>query len=255
MKNINFKDNYIEWLQHNIDQQMISSDLYRMTLPFLDRHNDQIELYIKKDGDDFTITDDGYTISDLEMSGLNIFSSPKRTQIYKQILNSHGISESDSHELYVTGTLSELALKKHLMAQCMQKIGDLFYLSHPGTKPLFIEDVQSFLDASKIRYVPDISFIGKSKLPSNYDFAIPKSKNAPQRIIKVVNHLTLDYTRSILFTWYDISEARKDESVLYTFIRDTEKKVAPDAISALKEYQIQPVLWSKRNEFQQVLYA
>lgn len=255
MSNIDFKDNYINWIKDNVYQQEVSPGIFRFTLPFLDRHNDQIEVYIKKNGDNFMITDDGYTVSDLEASGLNIFSSDKRHRIYEQILRSHGVSETINHELYVEGSLPELAMKKHLMAQCMQKIGDLFFLSQPNTKSLFLEDVQKFLDEKEIRYVSDISFIGKSKLPSNYDFAIPKSKNAPQRIIKVVNNLTIDYTRSILFTWGDISEARKDSSVLYTFIHDTEKKVTQDAVVALKQYDIKPILWTKRNEFEKILSA
>lgn len=118
-------------------------------------------------------------------------------------------------------------MKKHMLAQCIQKIGDLFYLAQPNIKSLFLEDIQSYLDINDIRYIPDASFIGKSKLPTSYDFAIPKSKKAPQRIIKVVNTLTIDYTRSILFTWGDISEARKDSSTLYTFIQDEEKKYLP----------------------------
>ena len=56
----------------NINKE-ISQGIYRVTLPYLDRHNDQVEVYIKRNADDFTITDDGYTVADLEMSGVNIF--------------------------------------------------------------------------------------------------------------------------------------------------------------------------------------
>lgn len=253
--NIDFKNNYIEWIKENVYQKEISKGIYRFTLPFLDRHNDQIEVYIQKDGNDFKITDDKYTISDLEMSGLNIFSSLKRQNIYTQILNAHGVSETDEHELFVTGKLSEIAMKKHLLAQCIQKIGDLFYLAQPNIKSLFLEDVQLYLEKNDIRYIPDISFIGKSKLPTNYDFAIPRSKKAPQRIIKVVNNLSSEYARSIIFSWGDISEARKEESHLYTFIHDSEKRIASDALVALEKYDIKPVLWSNRGQFIGLLCA
>lgn len=128
-------------------------------------------------------------------------------------------------------------MKKHTLAQCIQKIEDLFYLAQPNTKSLFLEDVQTYLDLNDIRYISDVSFIGKSKLPTSYDFAIPKSKNAPQPIIKVVNNLTKEYTRSILFTWGEISEARKD------------------AITALREYGIEPILWSNRLDYKDMLGA
>lgn len=74
---IDFKDNYINWIKQNVYQHEIKPDVFRFTLPFLDWHNDQIEVYIQKNGNDFRITDDKYTVSDLEMSGLNIFASQK----------------------------------------------------------------------------------------------------------------------------------------------------------------------------------
>ena len=129
MENINFKDNYLSFLEGRTHQKEISPGIYRFTLPFLDRHNDQVEVYIKRNADDFTITDDGYTVADLELSGVNIFANEKRKRIYRQILQTYGISESENHELYVTGNISELATKKHMIAQCMQEIGKLFFLA------------------------------------------------------------------------------------------------------------------------------
>lgn len=255
MSNINFKNTYIDWLTENIDQHRINNNIYRLTLPFLDRHNDYIEIYITQDKNDFIISDDSYTMSDLALSGLNLFASKRREQIFTQIIKSHGITLDDNNALTVRAKPSELPLKKHLLIQCMQKISDLFYLSQPNVKSLFLEDVQTFLDKNDIRYIPEASFIGKSKLPTNYDFAIPKSKDAPLRIIKVVNNLTVEYAKSIIFTWNDISDNRTDESQLYTFVQDTDKKASSDALTALEEYDINPVLWSTRSNYAGILAA
>ena len=37
---------YVEWLKQNIDQFRVNETTSRMTLPFLDRNNDHIEMYI-----------------------------------------------------------------------------------------------------------------------------------------------------------------------------------------------------------------
>lgn len=255
MDNIDFKDNYISWLRENIDQYRISDDIFRITLPFLDHHNDQIEVYITKNNDQYIISDDSFTLNDLQLSGLDIFSSKRRKQIFNQIVNAHGISVSEDGALYAVAEESELPLKKHLLAQCIQRVSDLFCLAQPNVKSLFLEDVQRYLDTNDVRYISEVSFTGKSKLPTNYDFAIPKSKSAPERIIKVVNSLTTEYTRSIIFTWNDISGNRSDNSNLYTFIQDTGKKVPSDAITAFKQYDIHPVLWSKKTDFIPILAA
>lgn len=255
MNAIDFKNDYIGWLQENIDQYRISDNVFRLTLPFLDRHNDHIEVYITKNNNDYTISDDAFTINDLQLSGVNLFSSERRKTIFNQIIKSHGVSLTSDNALYVTAKRSELPLKKHLLIQCIQKISDLFYLSKPNVKSLFLEDVQTFLDNNDIRYISEVSFIGKSKLPSNYDFAIPKSKKSPERIIKVVNSLTIEYAKSIMFTWNDISDVRTDNADLYTFIQDTDKKVSNDAITAFNEYGINPILWSARESYKEILAA
>lgn len=129
----------------------------------------------------------------------------------------------------------------------------MFYLSRKNIKSLFLEDVQTFLDDNDIRYIENVSFSGKSKLMSNYDFGIGKSKNAPERIIKVINNLDLNQAKNTIFSWTDTVEERKNKSVLYTFIRDTDKKISKDAINALEEYSITPVLWSKRENYTEAL--
>ena len=44
--NIDFKKDYIDWLYKSIDQFQVQENLYRITLPYLDRNNDCTEIYI-----------------------------------------------------------------------------------------------------------------------------------------------------------------------------------------------------------------
>lgn len=224
MKN-NFKNEYIEWLNRSIEQYQISDNIYRITFPYLNRNNDCTEIFIKIDGDKYIITDDGETISELELSNFNLFSSQRRKDIFNQILLSHGVKKSESNELFIECSKDELPQKKHMLSQCMIKVSDLFYTAKNTVQSLFIEDVQVYLDEKDIRYTPDVSFPGISGLTTNYDFAIPKSKQAPERIIKVVNNIDQQLANSILFLWNDTSQARKDHlSTLYVFLQDNVKK-------------------------------
>lgn len=245
----NFKDIYMKWLNSNIDEYRISENIYRITLPYLNRNNDCTEIFIKVDGNDYILTDDGETINELELSNFNLFSSQKRTDIFNRILLSHGIKKSNNNELYTICSRDELPQKKHMLSQCMIKVSDLFYTAKNTIQSLFLEDVQLYLDELDIRYTPDISFPGKSGLTTNYDFAIPKSKNAPARIIKVVNNIDQQQANNIIFLWEDTLQNRTQDSVLYTFLHDTEKKVPTQVITTLKTYNVIPVLWSLRNKY------
>ena len=245
-----FKKIYINWLNENIEQYKISDTVYRLTLPFLYRNNDCIELFIKLlDDERYYITDDSETINELKLSQFDIFTGTRRREIFDSILAAHGVSFSKNDELYITCSRDSLAQSKHMLSQCIIKVSDMFYLSRKNVKSIFIEDVQNFLDINNIRYIENVSFSGKSKLMSNYDFGIGKSNVAPERIIKVINNFDTTQAKNIIFSWTDTVEERKNKSQLYTFIQDFEKPISKEALSALKEYSIVPVLWSKRNDY------
>lgn len=242
-----FKKNYIDWLYDNIDQTKISDNLYQITFPYLDRNNDHVEIYVQVLGNDtFSLTDAGETINELEFSGINIFKSERRQKVLQTILNAHGIMIDNNNALHVTCDKQSLPLKKHMLTQCILKVSDMFYLSKQNTQSLFIEDVKKFFDANEIYSIPDVSFNGKSGLVTTYDFGIPPSKNAPERMVKVVNNLDITKAGYITFLWGDIRDSRPIESKLYVFIQDTGRKVPQLALNTMSQYEIRPVLWSDK---------
>lgn len=246
---IDFKEKYLNWLAENIDQHRINDDVSRLTLPYMNRNNDYMDIYVIRLGDaGYRITDDGWTISDLKMSGFDVTGSPSRKALLTSVLTAYGVTMSDDSALCIEGTLDELALKKHLLTQCILKVDDMYYLSKNNVQSVFLEDVKGFLESRDVRYVENISFVGKSKLQANYDFVIPHSGKYPERLIKTVGQITPDAARSIIFTWNDTKAVRTEDSRLYTFIRDEERK-SEDAIHALSEYEISPVFWSEREDF------
>lgn len=241
---------YIDWLKQNIDQYKINDTTFRLTLPFLDRNNDHVEIYIIANSDGtYTITDDGATINDLQLGGFDFSTSNRRKNILESILSSHGVTQTDTNELIVNCTGNDLPAKKHMLAQCMVKVSDMFYLSRNNVQSVFLEDVQKFFDAHDVRYVDNICLTGKSKLTTHYDFAIARSKNSAERFIKVVNNMDLNTARNIIFAWNDTKDMRQYEAKLYTFIQNTDKKISDDALGALKEYGISPALWTEKDNY------
>ncbi|GAA0123855.1 MAG: DUF1829 domain-containing protein [Clostridium argentinense] len=243
----NFIKIYMDWLQENTREKKINSNTYRITFPFLDSNNTMTELYIvEKDHNTYLITDDGSTFGELDLIGFD-FKSTRRKSIINNIINNHGVNISTDNELYIECTKETLAFKKHLLIQCILKISDLCQLSYSNIKTLFNEEVEKFLEENDVRFIKDIVLIGKSKLQSNYDFAIAKSKNAPERVIKLINNIDSTQVKSIIFSWEDVRDTRNADAKLITIINDTNKKVSVDNINAFNEYQIKPILWSESN--------
>ncbi len=248
-----FIECYISWLKSNMKEQLLETELGKYTqisTPFLDRHNDHIQIYIRQQEDgSLFMTDAGYTISDLEMCGCDILSSNKRRSVLMNILNGFGIQTKDG-EICTVANYASFAQKKHSLIQAMLSVNDMFFLSRSQVTNVFYEDVQAFFDQNAIPYIPNAQFSGASGLAHTFDFAIPAiaTKQKPERFVKTINDVTGDKINSTLFSWGDIKDSRKQGAQLYVFMNDSERKIRPDYITALEVYGAHPVSWSSREK-------
>jgi hypothetical protein len=240
-----FVDSYVSWLKSKMKTKEIDN-YFEITTPFLDRHNDHIQIYVKKDGDKLILTDDGYTINELILSGVDI-SSNKRQEILNTMLNRFNAKLSND-EIFVETNISNFPQRKHSLIQAMLTIDDMFLTAQQRVKGFFIEDIESFFISNDIRFISEFQLTGKSGFSHSFDFAIPASKIKPERLIRAVNNPTREKVESLIFAWDDTREARKKESMMYVFLNDDEKKIRSDIIGALKEYSITPILWSNRQK-------
>lgn len=237
-------DQYSFWLKSKIALREVN-DHVEITTPFLDRHNDQIQLYVKKHSNGYIISDDGYTINDLESSGCEI-NTDKRKAFLTQTLNGFGVKNFND-ELYVKTDETHFPQMKHNLIQAILAVNDIFYTSTAIVTSLFLEDVQAWLDEHDIRYTPKVSFAGKSGFQHNYDFVIPKSPKAPERIIKAMNNPDKPQIQSLIFSWQDTQRIRPENSVLFAVLNDTSPLSDP-VIDALLNYDVEPILWSKKEQ-------
>jgi hypothetical protein len=245
-------DSYYKWLKDKTAWKQLK-DWVEITTPYLDRHNDYIQIYLKQDGNDYILTDDSYTIDDLEQSGCAL-DSPKRQKLLEMTLNGFGIQKKQG-EIYVKTSHQNFALNKHNLIQSILAVNDMFYLAKANVANLFFEDVQAWLEMSNIRFIERVPFIGKSGYTRNYDFVIPKSKDAPARMIQTVNNPNKDKAVELAFGWLDIKEARADDAKAYAFVNDNERDVPESFRDALRSYDITTVPWSHRSRFASELVA
>jgi len=245
MKEKDFINSYIDWLKSKIQLKEVNG-YYEISTPFLDRHNDHLQIYVKQEGSKLYLTDDGYTIGDLSMSGCDV-SSPRRQNVLYTILNGLGVKLEDD-ALVVEARPENFPQKKHALLQAMISVNDMFMLSQHRVAGVFLEDVEQFLDHNEIRYTPSVQFIGKSGFSHTFDFVIPSSKEKPERLIKAINNPTRDKAQAMLFSWTDTREARKRETSMFVFVNDMDKVIRQEILSAFTEYEIKPILWTQRQQ-------
>jgi hypothetical protein len=238
--------NYRAWLRDKTTLRQVNGEWVEITTPYLDRHNDALQIYIRAENGGYALTDDKYTIHDLEASGCNLHTE-KRQDLLKMTLNGFGVKLQDE-ALEVHATADNFPLKKHGLIQAMLAVNDLFYLAKPVVESLFFEDVVSWLDANEIRYTPGVKFAGISSYDQLFNFVIPKSRKQPERIVQAISRPTRETALSFINAWTDTRQTRSPESKAYAMLNDMEQPVSSNVMDALRNYQIRPVPWHDRAE-------
>ncbi len=247
-----YLDGYIEFIKGHSSEVRITDNIVKITLPFLDGLNDCTEIYIIKENEnEFIVTDNGNTLTNLDFMGTAIKGSYKEA-IFNRIISSYGILKKDG-SLYVKASLVDLYLKKHLLLQCIAKINDMYMLNRENVQNIFLEEVKEFFDKSDIRYVPNHRLTGVSGLIANYDFAIPKSRTLPFTLIKTLNSLNVNSVKSTVFDWNDTKEACGEVTRLIVVYNDDHNMPKDESIVALQSYGIKEFPWTKKVELRKQL--
>ncbi len=240
-------DAYVNWLKTRITVVDLNG-VCEITTPFLDRHNDRLQIYVQKVPQGLRLTDDAYILGDLEATGCAP-DTPARRQILHTTLNGFGVKLSDDGELFVEATEETFPQRKHSLVQAMLVVNDMFMTAKEKVKSFFWDDVSLFLEANEVRFTPKINFTGKSGYVHRFDFVIPHSRSQPERILRAINSPSRDSATSLIFAWTDSKETRPPESHAYAVLNDSEEPISQEVLEALQQYEITPIRWTQRNDY------
>lgn len=246
------KKNYIDWYSKQIEFNSIEDNLVRIDVPFQDHLNDGIVFYAELDRhtDKIILTDDGYTMYNLDVSGVNINRSNKRKTIFSEGLSSYGINYNErTGELYTSCTLKEFSKVKHRFLQCLLFINDMYLLSENNIRHIFSEDVEKFLDHHEIMYSKDLSIIGHSGMTHKFDFLITSTKDKPEKFLKTISNPNNPLIIKALVT--DVNQAkivkREKPNKIISILNDKEKEVSSSTIKLLESSNINFIRYNDLN--------
>lgn len=236
-------DSYVAWLREGLSTARVETGC-ELTTPFLDRHNDHLQIYAERHNGTIELSDDGYILADLKASGMEI-DTPKRREIFLATLQGLGV-QLRGDELVVEASEKNLGAKVHALVQGMLAVNDMYVMGQARVAGFFFEDVKAFLDEHDVRYTERIKVPGKSGYDHTVDFLIPRSKNEPERLVQAINAPTKDSIGPYLFGITDTRQLRGSDARAFAFLNDEDHAVAPNVTEALSSYDVVPALWSER---------
>lgn len=247
-------DAYGSWLRDQTEARAIQgSPFVEITTPFLDHHNDYLQIYAKQRNGGWYLTDDGYTIHDLAASGCDV-SSEKRRKLLQTVLNRLGV-DREHDALIVRADEASFPQKKHDLLQAMLAVGDLFHTARATVAGLFLEDVEHWLQENDIRFSESIKFTGTSGFDHHFDFVIPGYQEVPERIVRALNRPERSNVERLIMAWEDTRRNRPTKAEAVAILNDLDKTVPSGSLQALSSYGIRSIPWSERAEHISTLAA
>lgn len=243
-----YVNDYYNWLREKtFIQKDSNTDWFLINTPFVGAFNDTIEIYAQKKGNHLKLSDNGETMSNLELQGLHIQGSKRRRAILDSILLNYGV-RAESDELTIEANTENFSQSKHNFLSAIIEINDLYVLSKHNIASIFKEDVRTYLDSHNIIYTPDFISKGATGLEFNFDFQIAHKNK--EIVIKSFNTVNKSNLSTFLFSWDDIKPVRekitKKNVNAIAIINNIDKEVRTEFLDALKAKNADYILWSER---------
>ena len=225
-----------------------STQWARISTPFVGLFNDPVEIFVKKTGDGFLLSDDGETIRNLALSGVDINRSPRRRDWAENIRYNYGV-EIDGDELMTKATASDLPEKKHNLICAIEDTISLEVTSRHNVSSLFKEDVRQMLDERDIVYTAAFPAIGSTGIRFVFDFQI--ATRTTETIIKTFGELNKMNVPSFLFAFDDVKDGRKRQTNKevkgLAIVDDRDADPRQEYVKAILSKGVDLIPWSKRN--------
>ncbi len=220
-----------------------------ISTPFLGMFNDNIEIYAKLDNGKILLSDDGLTLSNLELAGSPVMRSPKRKEWMDMILLNYGITIIEN-ELQANGNEKDFPQKKHNLICAISEISDMAMMAKHTVSSIFKEDVKAYLDEQNIIYTPQFIAKGSTGIEFNFDFQIAGRQK--ELVIKSFNSVNKINIPNFLFSWEDIKPAREKisgkELKGLAIINNLDKDIKQEYLDALESKGAEIILWDKRHQ-------
>ncbi|WP_374029685.1 DUF1828 domain-containing protein [Bdellovibrio bacteriovorus] len=233
---------YLKWLQEHTKVEA-QGEWTEITIPFLDRHNDQIQFYAKVADNKIELTDGGSTLAHLAMSGFT--RTEKRADILATIFRGFNTQLTEGNQIYSVASEEDVGFKFQNFLQTIISTDNLGYFSEENVKAMFFEDVSAWLAQNEVSYVAKKEFAGRSGYSVDFPFFIPNHKRKHSSVIQLINNPKTSL-KPLLFEWIDTEDIRGG-SQNFTLINDDHIKPSAKLFKAFEKYEVEPVLWSNRD--------
>lgn len=250
-------EKYLDWVKGHSSEREVGAGWSALSFPFVDRHNDFLQVFVREDRDGYLITDEGRTIRDLKRIGCDLKSKTKRRSLAASILRGLGLDPAllNSEEIATKAVNGEFPHKLNNILMSMMAIDGLAVATPSSVLTLFKEDVTDWLRTIGVKFEAGGLLTGKSENSYGFDFVIPARADGRESVVQTFDKADTIYIESFTYRVIDVREGVQGQwPEFYAMFSDSS---APNSKNrrALLTQGIDPWVWSERDQLARKLVA
>ncbi|NLR33181.1 DUF1828 domain-containing protein [Levilactobacillus tujiorum] len=208
----NIASNWINWITKETHFKTLSNNNIQISLPFTDSSGDGIIFNVEPKENGFLVTDQGYTIWNLEVNGVNVTKKDSnRWRILQSIINPYKFQINQKNEISKIVTESELSQTITDFAQIIINVSDIAFMNRSNTSGMFFDDVHTYFSNKRSEYSFLKNFYADGKTNQKYRFEYlftPRPNDF--KLTKLYNTLSKNSMDAVIGIWSDTQQFREE---------------------------------------------
>lgn len=243
-------EEYFTFIQESTKFGELNKDHVEIITPFVDSTGESISFSVYHDNNNYILSDDGFTVWDLSINGIDVTKEGNRKNIFDSNIKYHGFN-FENNKIIKSTTKKHLGQSIHDMTQLLINVYDLTYLHRNIISNQFFIDVKEYFSSNSddFSYFPNFNIRGKSQLNHQFDFVF--LKEGKRKLTKVEKNITKNKLDSILTSWLDTIESREDsekEELMIILSNQGYRELKTDHKVALEQYGINVIDFSNKKD-------
>lgn len=238
-------DSYVEWLKNNYEITSLENG-DEITTPFTNTIGDNIRLYIQKKGRNIELSDDGNTINDLDLMGVNI-ESDTRKELLKKIFRQYEVHRNKDI-LMVESSVQDFPIKKQRLLQAILRVDDLFMTKQSVVTNIFLQEVLDFFNKNDFGGLPSYTLEGKTGNSYKYDYALGSTSNRPLTLFQVMNNPSFQKLAIEAYALSDVQKKKTSNPPKIVVVYSSSNKISQKSKNVAKDSGIETVSWAQKDK-------
>lgn len=224
----------------------------RIQTPFLFPDGDIVDLFFQGEGNTGTLTDMGETLQWLRMQTVTRRQASKQQQLIADICLTHNVELYHGMLTVRVRQAEDFAAAMSRLAQCVLRVSDLWFTFRNSMGESIVDDVEDFLQAHDIAFVPRPRLVGRSNKPWRPEFQTRGKEHSS--FVRVLSTGSRAVAREMTFQstamWHDLNPFTVGQEAIHlvSLFDDTSDVWTPEDIQLLESLS-EIAYWSRPDEF------